>query len=144
VSPRAILIAGFLLFSQHSLAEWQVVTTKMQGKRALLQKEVSSNQGNALIAIICIPEPTLIVEWPGHKSGISVSIDTVQIDVPKQKALRNGNYALSLKPGHVKGLIKGLELQLEAKLPSGETITAETSLWGFSTQFEKAKMDCSV
>lgn len=141
---RTLIATCFLLLGQYSFAEWQVVTTNMDSRPALLQKDVSANEGTPLVAIICIPEPTLIVEWTGPQTDLAVSIDTVQIDIPRQTALRNGNQAVTLKPGHIQGLIKGWKLQLTATLPSGESITAETSLWGFDSQFKKAKMDCSL
>ena len=138
-----MVVACGLFVSHPGLAEWNAVNTKILGNRALLQKEIDANTGNPIIAFVCIPELTLIVEWKQKHSSISISIDSVELDVPDQIAMRNGMQAITLKPGHLKALIGGLEMQMSATLPSGETITAETSLRGFTFEFEKANMDCT-
>lgn len=141
---RVLVVSCCLLVSQPGLTEWNAVNTKVLGNRALLQKEISANKGQPIIAIVCIPEPTLIVEWVRKHSSIAINIDSVDLDVPDQVAMRNGMQAITLKPGHLKALISGLEMQISATLPSGEEITAETSLRGFTAEFEKANMDCST
>lgn len=140
---RVLIVAFGLFFCHCSFAEWRLVTGMVSGPM-LLQKDISSNKGKPIVAIVCVPEPTLIVKWLENHPDISVSIDTVRLDVPKQISLRNGNQAITLKPAHLQGLIKGLDLQLKSTLPSGEKITAKASLLGFSSQFKKANMDCST
>lgn len=140
---RFLITTFLLLFCQNILAEWQIASTRSLGT-ALLQKEINAIKGDALVAVICVPEPTLIVQWVGDLSDITLSIDTVKLDVPKQVSIRSGMQALTLKSEHFQGLINGLDLQLEATLASGEIITAETSLLGFSNEFRDADMDCSI
>ena len=143
MSLRVLIFFCGLLFCQSGIADWRVITSKNLGN-ALLKKEIRSNTGNPAIAVMCLPEPTLIVDWLGEKSDISVRIDTVSIDVPKQVAMRNGMHAITLKSAHVRGLINGMQLQLEATLSSGEVVTAEASLVGFTNEFNTANMNCSI
>jgi len=144
VLGRILIVVCGLLVCHPGFAEWRIVTTKTTSNRALLQKEISTDFGNPIIAIVCTPEPTLIVQWFEKHNNVSISIDTVRLDVAKQVAMQNGNQALTLKAGHIQGLINGMELQLEAELPTGETVTAETSLRGFTSEYNRANMDCSV
>jgi len=143
VRIRLIVLLFSLFFCHSSFADWSVAVTKVRNSRALLQKEVSANEGKPIVAVMCIPEPTLIVDWFEKPTNISVSIDTVQLDVPGQFAIHNGMQAITLKPVHLQGLINGMHLQLKATLQSGEIVTAETSLRGFTSAFDKAELACA-
>jgi len=139
---RVVAVLCGLIFCHSSLAEWQVAVTKKRGNRVLLQKDVTTSKGRALIAVMCQPKPTLYVEWFENLPEISVSIDDVELSLPEQYTLSNGLQAIPLKASHLDGLINGLNLQLKTTL-TGETITAETTLLGFTSELAKANMVCS-
>ena len=140
---RVLIVVCGLMFSHPGSAEWRAINTKNFGS-VLIQKEISANNGDPVVALMCLPEPTFIVEWFDNMANVAVSIDTVQIDVLMQFTLRNGMQYLTLKSGHIQALIKGFKMQLEATLSSSEKVTAETSLVGFSSEFKEADMDCLI
>ena len=72
---RVLIVVCGLMFSHPGSAEWRAINTKNFGS-VLIQKEISANNGDPVVALMCLPEPTFIVEWFDNMANVAISIDT--------------------------------------------------------------------
>ena len=66
---RVLIVVCGLMFSHPGSAEWRAINTKNFGS-VLIQKEISANNGDPVVALMCLPEPTFIVEWFDNMANV--------------------------------------------------------------------------